>query len=68
MGVTEAEIDKLRAAVLKAPGAGPLEPYALKKRIGDAAGNPGLRVSSVCRNRSEGRQSGGGASGSGSGK
>jgi hypothetical protein len=41
LGVTEAEIDKLRAAVLKALDGGPLEPDALRKKIGDAARNLG---------------------------
>ena len=41
LGVTDKEIDKLCAAVLKAVAAGPLEPDALRKKIGDAARNLG---------------------------
>src|SRR5271166_3331943 len=41
LGVTDKEIDKLRAAVLKALGAGPLDPDALRKKVGDAARNLG---------------------------
>jgi hypothetical protein len=41
LGVTDQEIDKLRAAVLKALSAGPLEPDALRKKVGDAARNLG---------------------------
>jgi Winged helix DNA-binding domain len=41
LGVTDKEIDKLRAAVVKALAAGPLDPDALRKKIGDAARNLG---------------------------
>jgi hypothetical protein len=41
LAVTDKEIDTLRAAVVKALGAGPLEPDALRKKIGDAARNLG---------------------------
>ena len=37
LGVTDAEIDKLRAAVLKALDAAPLEPDELKAKVGKAA-------------------------------
>ena len=37
LGVTDAEIDKLKAAVLKALDAGPLDPDALKTKVGTAA-------------------------------
>jgi hypothetical protein len=41
LGVTDKEIDKLCSAVLKALGGGPLDPDALRKKIGDAARNLG---------------------------
>jgi hypothetical protein len=41
LGVTDKEIDKLCSAVLKALAAGPLDPDALRKKIGDAARNLG---------------------------
>jgi len=41
LGVTDKEIDKLRAAVLKALAGGPLDPDALRKKVGDAARNLG---------------------------
>src|SRR5579863_796408 len=41
LGVPDKEIDKLRAAVLKAVASGPLEPDALRKKIGSAARNLG---------------------------
>jgi hypothetical protein len=41
LGVTDAEIGKLRAAVVKALGAGPLDPDAIKTKIGAAARNLG---------------------------
>jgi len=41
LGVTDKEIEKLRAAVRKALAAGPLDPDALKKKLGDAVRNLG---------------------------
>jgi hypothetical protein len=41
LGVADREIDKLRSAVVKALAAGPLDPDALRKKIGDAARNLG---------------------------
>lgn len=41
LGVTDAEIARLRAAVLKALAAGPLDPAALKTKLGDAVRNLG---------------------------
>jgi hypothetical protein len=41
LGVTDKEIDKLRAAVVKALAGGPFDPDALRKTIGDAARNLG---------------------------
>jgi hypothetical protein len=41
LGVTDKEIDKLRGAILKAPAGGPLDPDALRKKVGDAARNLG---------------------------
>jgi hypothetical protein len=41
LGVTDAEIGKLRAAVVKALDAGPLDPDAIKTKIGTAARNLG---------------------------
>jgi len=41
LGVADQEIDKLRAAVLKALAGGPLDPDGLRKKVGDAARNPG---------------------------
>ncbi len=41
LGVTDAEIGKLKEAVVKALNAGPLEPDALKGKVGDAARNLG---------------------------
>ncbi len=41
LGVTDAEITKLKAAILKALGGGPLEPDALKSAVGNAARNLG---------------------------
>jgi hypothetical protein len=41
LGVTDTEIDKLRAAVRKALAAGPLDPDALRKKLGDAVRNLG---------------------------
>jgi hypothetical protein len=41
LGVTDKEIDQLRTAVLKALAGGPLDPDALRKKIGDAARNLG---------------------------
>jgi hypothetical protein len=41
LGVTDKEIDQLRAAVLKALAGAPLDPDALRKKIGDAARNLG---------------------------
>ena len=37
LGVTSAEIDKLRTAILKALAAGPMEPDELKAQVGNAA-------------------------------
>ncbi len=37
LGVTDKEIDKLRAAIVKALAAGPLDPDALKAKVGNAA-------------------------------
>ena len=41
LGVPDQEIDKLRAAVLKALAGGPLDPDALKKKTGNAVRNLG---------------------------
>jgi len=41
LGVTDKEIDRLRGAVRKALAGGPLDPEALKKKVGDAARNLG---------------------------
>lgn len=41
LGVTEKEIAKLRAAVLKALGDGPLDPDGLRKKVGTVARNLG---------------------------
>jgi hypothetical protein len=41
LGVTDQEIARLRAAVLKALTTGPLDPDALRKKVGDAARNLG---------------------------
>jgi len=41
LGVTDKEIEKLRAAVRKALAAGPLDPDALKQKLGDAVRNLG---------------------------
>jgi hypothetical protein len=41
LGVTDKEIARLRAAVVKALAGGPLDPDALRKKIGDAARNLG---------------------------
>ena len=41
LGVTDKEIDKLRAAILKALAEGPLDPEALKKKAGNAVRNLG---------------------------
>lgn len=41
LGVVDAEIDKLRTAVVKALAAGPLDPAALKSKLGDAVRNLG---------------------------
>ena len=41
LGVTDKEIDSLRAAVLTALAGGPLNPDALRKTVGDAARNLG---------------------------
>jgi hypothetical protein len=41
LGVTDEEIDKLRAAISKALAAGPLDPAELKAKVGSAARNLG---------------------------
>jgi hypothetical protein len=41
LGVTDAEVTKLRAAVLKALEAGPLDPDAVREKVGKAARNLG---------------------------
>ncbi len=41
LGVTDAEIAKLRAAVVKALAGGPLDPEALRTKVGNAARNLG---------------------------
>jgi len=41
LGVTDAEVDKLKAAILKALETGPLDPEALRTKVGNAARNLG---------------------------